>query len=206
MKIDVINVHREKVSELEVNDQILGEPAKSHLVYDAVRRHLAGKRKGTADTKERSFVSGGGKKPWRQKGTGRARAGSTRSPLWKGGGKIFGPHPRSYAFSLPLKVRREALRSVLAAKFQEKKMLILESLEQSEVKTQKFQKTLQGLGVSNALIVLDSPQETIVKSARNLPGIQIAQVDQLNVVDILRHEHLIFLRSSWEKVERNLGT
>lgn len=204
MKIDVINVQREKVSEVEVSDQILGEPAKGHLVYEAVRRYLAGKRKGTAETKERSFVSGGGKKPWRQKGTGRARAGSTRSPLWRGGGKIFGPHPRRYAFPLPQKVRREALRSVLAAKFQEKKMMILESLEQSEVKTQKFQKTLQGLGVSNALIVLDHPQEVLEKSARNLPGIQIARVDHLNVMDILRHEHLIFLRSSWEKVERNL--
>ncbi len=204
MKIDIINTNRQKVSEIEVNDRVLNEPGKDHLVYDAVRMHLACRRRGTAETKERSLVSGGGKKPWKQKGTGRARSGSTRSPLWRGGGKVFGPHPRSYSFRLPQKVRQEALRSVLATKFQEKKMLVLESLEMPEIKTGKFHKTLRGMGVSDALIVLDGHQEGIEKSARNVPGIQIALVDNLNIHDIMRHEHLIFLRSSWEKMERKL--
>lgn len=204
MKIDIVNIQREKVAEIEVDDRLLGIPGNPTLVYDAVRMHLACRRRGTAETKERSMVSGGGKKPWRQKGTGRARSGSTRSPLWRGGGKIFGPHPRRYGFRLPQKVRKEALRSVLAAKFQDQKMVLVESLDLPTIKTQALKKALLGLGVSNALIVLEKHHEVIEKSARNMEGIQIALVDNLNVHDILRHEHLIFLRSSWERVERNL--
>jgi large subunit ribosomal protein L4 len=118
-KVDIIDMRCQKISEMEVDDRLLGEPEKPHLVYDIVRMQLACRRRGTASTKERSFISGGGRKPWRQKGTGRARAGSTRSPLWRGGGTIFGPHPRDYSFYPPKKVRSAALRSVLSSKFRE---------------------------------------------------------------------------------------
>jgi large subunit ribosomal protein L4 len=204
VKIDILDVRRQKVAEMDVDDRILQGPEKAHLVYDAVRRELAGRRKGTAATKQRSLVSGGGRKPWKQKGTGRARAGHSRSPLWRGGGKVFGPQPRSYAFQLNRKVRRAALRSVLAGKFQENKLLVLDSLKLDEVKTKKLQAAMKELGVSNALVVIDRPDEVLEKSARNIPWLQVARVEGLNVHDILRHEHLIFLRASWEMVERNL--
>ncbi|MCX5907056.1 MAG: 50S ribosomal protein L4, partial [Deltaproteobacteria bacterium] len=204
MKVDILDIRRQKVAEIEVDDRLLKESEKPYLVYDAVRMQLAGERKGTACTKERADVSGGGKKPWKQKGTGRARAGHSRSPLWRGGGTVFGPQPRSYAFRLPRKVRRAALRAVLAGKFQEDKMLVLDSLNLEEIKTKKLLSALKGLGITNALMVIDGPNEILEKSARNIPWLQVTRVEGVKVHDILRHEHLIFLRASWEKMERNL--
>jgi large subunit ribosomal protein L4 len=206
LKIDVLDVHRNKVSEMEINEQLLNEPDKPHLIYDVVLMQLASRRSGTASTKERSDVSGGGKKLWKQKGTGRARVGSSRSPLWKGGGTIFGPHPRNYSYRLPKKVRQAALRSALASKYREQKLMILRDIVLEEAKTKKFQEVLKNLGIDNALIVLDRSDQALEKSARNLPRIQIIQCEGLNVHDILRHEHLLFLRSSLEKVERSLCT
>ena len=204
VKVDIIDIHRHKTSEMEVGDHLLNEPEKPHLVFDVVRMQLAGRRSGTAATKERSLISGGGRKPWKQKGTGRARAGSTRSPLWRGGGTIFGPHPRDYSFQLPKKVRRAALCSVLSDKFREEKLLVLEGLGLTEAKTKPFQSALKTLQVQSALIVIEGPDPTLEKSARNIPGIQVIECEGLNVHDILRHEYLIFLRSSLEKVERKL--
>ncbi len=203
-KIDIIDSQCQKISEMEVKDHLLNEPEKPHLIYDMVRMQLASRRRGTAATKERSFISGGGKKPWKQKGTGRARSGSNRSPLWRGGGTVFGPHPRDYSFRLPKKVRQAALRSALSSKFRENRLLVLDRLELEEMKTKKFQAALKIMKVSNALIVIDSPDEVLEKSARNIPGIQVSRCAGLNVYDILRHEHLVFLRASLEKVERNL--
>lgn len=203
-KVDIIDLQRKKVSEMEVDDRLLNEPEDPNLVYEAVRRQLAVRRSGTAQTKERSAISGGGKKPWRQKGTGRARAGATRSPLWRGGGTVFGPHPRDYAFSLPKKVRQAALRSVVSQKFRENKMVVLDALDLAEPKTRKFVDALKGLEIRSALIVIDGAHEAIERSARNVPRIQVTQCAGLNVHDILRHEHLVFLRSSLEKMERNL--
>ncbi len=204
VKVDIIDIHRHKTSEMEVGDHLLNEPEKPHLVYDVVRMQLAGRRRGTASTKERSLISGGGRKPWKQKGTGRARAGSTRSPLWRGGGTIFGPHPRSYSFQVPKKVRRAALCSVLSDKFREEKLLVLEGLGVTEAKTKQFHSALKTLQVQNALIVVEGRDLTLEKSSRNIPGIQVIECEGLNVHDILRHEYLIFLRSSLEKVERKL--
>ncbi|MDI6753429.1 MAG: 50S ribosomal protein L4 [Thermodesulfobacteriota bacterium] len=204
VKIDIIDINRQKISEMEVGDHLLHEPEKPHLIYDVVRRQLACRRSGTASTKERSFVSGGGRKPWKQKGTGRARAGSNRSPLWRGGGTIFGPHPRDYSFHLPQKVRRAALRSAVSDKFREEKLLVLERWELEEAKTKRFLATLKTLGIHNALIVTDGRDEKLEKSARNVPRIQVIECEGLNVYDILRHEHLIFLRSSLERMERKL--
>jgi len=203
-KVDIFDMRRQKISEIEVDDRVLNEPEKPHLIYEVVRMQLACRRSGTAATKERSFVSGGGRKPWRQKGTGRARVGSTRSPLWRGGGTIFGPHPRDYSFRPPRKVRQAALRSVLSSKYRENKLLVLERLDLPEAKTRSFLAVLKVLGISNALIVIDGPDEVLEKSALNIPGIQVTRCEGLNVHDLLRHENVVFLRSSLEKVERNL--
>ncbi|NWF57178.1 MAG: 50S ribosomal protein L4 [Syntrophaceae bacterium] len=203
-KVEVIDMQRQKVAEMEVDDRLLKTTEKSHLIYDVVRWQLARRRRGTAATKERSDVSGGGKKPWKQKGTGRARAGHSRSPLWRGGGTIFGPRPRDYSYPLPKKVRDAGLMAALSAKYREEKLVVLDRFGLEGIRTRRFREVLQGLGVSNALIVIDGPDETLEKSARNLPGVQVLRVAGLNVHDILRHEHLVFLRSSLEKVERNL--
>jgi large subunit ribosomal protein L4 len=165
---------------------------------------LAGRRRGTAETKERSDVSGGGRKPWKQKGTGRARAGHSRSPLWRGGGTVFGPHPREYDFRPPKKVRQAALRSVLAAKYREEKLLVLDQWDLGAVKTKTFQETLKTLGIQRALVIIDGPNPNLEKSARNVPSILISRWEGLNVHDMLRFDHVVFLRSSLEKVERKL--
>jgi large subunit ribosomal protein L4 len=202
-KIQIIDIQRQKVAEMEVDDQLLNATDKAHLVYDLVRWQLACRRSGTAATKERSEVSGGGKKPWKQKGTGRARAGHSRSPLWRGGGTVFGPQPRDYSYRLPKKVREAGLIAALSSKFREEKLVVLDRFGLEGIRTRRFQEALKTLGISSALIVIDGPDETLEKSARNVPGVQILQVQGLNVHDILRHEHLVFLRSSLEKVERN---
>lgn len=204
MKIDVINLERRKIAEIEVADFLVQETVKPHLIYEAVRNLLAGRRKGTAATKERSFVSGGGRKPWRQKGTGRARVGSIRSPLWRGGGTIFGPHPRDYAYPLPKKVRQAALRSAITYKFRENKLLVIDSWQIEEAKTKKFVGILNNLGVKNALIVTAGKDEKLQKSANNIPGVQVSELSGLNVHDILRHEHLILSPASLQELERRL--
>ncbi len=203
-KIEIIDMQRQKVAEMEVDDRLLTAKGKSHLVYDVVRWQLAGKRSGTAATKERSAISGGGKKPWKQKGTGRARAGHSRSPLWRGGGTIFGPRPRDYSYALPRKVREAGLISALSSKYQEERLVVLDRFGLEGIRTRPFQEALKKLGISNALIVIDEPDEVLEKSARNIPGVQVLKVRGLNVHDILRHEHLVFVRSSLEKVERNI--
>ena len=203
-KVAVFDIQRQKIAEMEVEDRLLNEPERPHLIYDVVRCQLASRRSGTAATKERSFISGGGRKPWKQKGTGRARAGHTRSPLWRGGGTIFGPRPRDYSYNPPKKVRQAALRAALSFKYREEKLLVLDRFGLEEIRTRRFQEALKTLGVTSALIIIDGPDEILEKSARNVPGVQVMQYQGLNVHDILRYEHLVFLRSSLEKVERNL--
>jgi len=203
-KVDIIDIRRQKVGEMEVDDRLLSEPEKPHLIYETVRMQLAGRRRGTAETKERSDVSGGGRKPWKQKGTGRARAGHSRSPLWRGGGTVFGPHPREYDFRPPKKVRQAALRSVLSAKYREEKLLVLDQWDLGAVKTKTFQETLKTLGIQRALVIIDGPNPNLEKSARNVPSILISRWEGLNVHDMLRFDHVVFLRSSLEKVERKL--
>jgi large subunit ribosomal protein L4 len=203
-KIEIIDMERKKVAEMEVDDRLLKAKEKSHLIYDVVRWQLAGKRSGAAATKERSAVSGGGKKPWKQKGTGRARAGHSRSPLWRGGGTIFGPRPRDYSYALPKKVREAGLISALSSKYHEERLVVLDGFRLEGIRTRPFQEALEKLGISSALIVIDEADEVLERSARNVPGVQVLQVRGLNVHDILRHEHLVFLRSSLEKVERNI--
>jgi large subunit ribosomal protein L4 len=178
----------------------------SSLLYDAVRRHLASQRKGSASTKNRALVRGGGAKPWRQKGTGRARAGSRRSPLWRGGGTIFGPMPRDYVLALPKKVRRAALRVALSSKRQEGKLILLDKFPLDGFKTRKVLEVLRRFQVEDALIVTDEKNLFLERSARNIPDIEVIHYEDLNVYDILTHEHLILLSQTVQKIEGVLAS
>jgi len=169
-----------------------------------VRMQLAGRRSGTAATKTRSEVSGGGKKPWKQKGTGRARAGSSRSPLWRGGGTMFGPSPRSYEYAVPKKVRKLALCSALSMKRKENKMLIVDKLELQEIKTATFVNLLRQLGFSNVLIIAQE-NSNLEKSARNVPQVKVLRPEGLNVYDVLRYENLIITQPCVEKIQGRLA-
>jgi large subunit ribosomal protein L4 len=197
----VYDIGNQKVSDVEVDERVFGVEIKPSLFYDAVRHDLATQRKGTAATKNRTLVRGGGAKPWRQKGTGRARAGTRRSPLWRGGGTIFGPMPRSYDFSLPKKVKEAALRAALSLKRQEGKLIVLDSFPLEGFKTQKVLEVLKKFKVENALIVTDEKNPFLERSARNIPGLQVLRRNGLNVYDILNHEHLILLRPVVQRIQ-----
>jgi len=190
--LDVVNAKNEKVDSLELPEVIFGAPVKPHLLHEVVRMQLANRRQGTADTKGRSDVSGGGKKPWKQKGTGRARAGSTRSPLWRHGGTIFGPHPRSYAFEVPKAVRRQALLAALTTKAQAGAIRLLESVSLEKPSTKQMRGMLQAVGAQGkALVVLPARDEVVEKSARNLPEVRVLTVRGLNVYDVLKADTLV---------------
>lgn len=202
--VDVVDTSRNKVAQIDVSDDIFNAPVREHLFYDVVRMQLASRRSGTAATKTRSAVSGGGKKPWKQKGTGRARAGSSRSPLWRGGGTIFGPMPRSYEYAVPKKVRKLALRSALSMKRKENKMLIVDKLELKEIKTAAFVNLLKQLGLSNVLIVAQE-NNNLEKSARNVPQVKVLRPEGLNVYDVLRYENIIITQPCVEKIQGRLA-
>jgi large subunit ribosomal protein L4 len=197
----VYDTNHQKVREIELNDRIFDTKVNPSLFYDSVRSHLASQRKGTAATKNRALVRGGGAKPYRQKGTGRARAGTRRSPLWKGGGTIFGPMPKDYSFSLPKKARRVALWSALSLKRQEEKLILLDQFPLEGFKTRQVQEVLKKFKVEDALIVTDDKNILLERSARNIPGIEVLRYNSLNVFDILNHEHLILLTTAVEKIE-----
>jgi large subunit ribosomal protein L4 len=202
----VYDIGNQKVSDLELDDRVFGAKINTALFYDVVRKDLASKRKGTASTKNRALVRGGGAKPWRQKGTGRARAGTRRSPLWRGGGTIFGPMPRDYSLSLPKKVRRAALRAALSLKRQEEKLILLNSFPLDGFKTRQVLEVLRRFQVQDALIVTDGSDPYLERSARNIPEIDVLRYEGLNVYDILNHEHLILLRPAVEKIEGALAS
>jgi len=197
----VYDIGNQKVSDIELNDRIFDAKVNPTLFYDAVRMDLASQRKGTASTKNRTPVRGGGAKPWRQKGTGRARAGSRRSPLWRGGGTIFGPMPRDYSFSLPKKEKRAALRAALSLRRQEGKLILLNDFPVEAFKTRQVLEVLRRFQVEDALIVTDGRRLYLERSTRNIPGIEVLRYEGLNVYDILNHEHLILLRPTVEKIE-----
>jgi large subunit ribosomal protein L4 len=201
---DLYNLEKKKVGKIELQDQIFAAPVKPHLFHEVTTWQLAKRRRGTAATKERSEVRGGGRKPWRQKGTGRARAGTSRSPLWRGGGTIFGPQPRDYAYPLPKKIRLAALRSALSLRFQEGKLLLLDAFPSPEIKTKAFVKAMEGLGVKSAVLVIDGENLNLERSARNVPWVKVLPHNGLNVYDILRYEHLIILKPAIEKIEERL--
>ncbi|MCJ7663478.1 MAG: 50S ribosomal protein L4 [Desulfobacterales bacterium] len=201
---DLYNLEKKKVGKLELLDKIFAAPVKPQLFHEVTTWQLAKRRQGTASTKERSAVRGGGRKPWRQKGTGRARAGTSRSPLWRGGGTIFGPHPRDYGYPLPKKVRLAALRSALSLRFQEGKLLLLDAFPSPEMKTKAFVKAMEGLGIKSAVVVTDGENTNLERSARNVPWVKVLRHNGINVYDILRYEHLIILKPAVGKIEERL--
>jgi large subunit ribosomal protein L4 len=200
-KLAVYNIGNQKVNDIELDDQIFKVKMNPALLYNAVRMNLASQRKGSAATKNRALVRGGGAKPWRQKGTGRARAGSRRSPLWRGGGTIFGPMPKEYAFSLPKKERRTALRAALSLKLQEEKLILLDEFPLNGFKTKQVLEVLKKFNVENALIVTSEKNIFLERSARNIPGVEVLRADELNVYDILNHEHLILLNPVLTRIQ-----
>jgi large subunit ribosomal protein L4 len=205
--LPVVSQSRAPVGELRVPAAIVAGPVKDALLHAAVRGQLAGRRAGTHATKTRGFVSGGGKKPWKQKGTGRARAGSIRSPIWAGGGTIFGPQPREYAYRLPRSARRAALRAALADRHAAGTLLVVDSLTLPEPRTKHMVECLTGLGVGEGgvLVVLAEHDPAIERAARNLPWAKVIVAGGLNVYDVLRHRHLVLTRPALEQVVVRLG-
>ena len=193
----------QKLSEMELPGHLFGIKPHQGALYDAVRAHLAARRQGTASTKGRSEVRGGGRKPWRQKGTGRARAGTTRSPLWVGGGVTFGPKPRQYGIRLPHKVVRLALKSALSASAQEGRVAVLESLAMEAPKTKELHGILDNMGFTggSCLLVLDQYQENIFLSGRNIPGLQLRTANALHAYDIINSDQVVFTKSALQKLE-----
>lgn len=202
---DVVNPQNEKVDEVVLSEAVFGVPVKGHLLHEAVRWQRARQRRGTASTKGRSEVSGGGRKPWRQKGTGRARAGSNRSPLWRHGGISHGPKPRDWSFRFPKALRRDALRTALSTKIAAREVRILEDLTMDRPSTKTFQSLLKGLGITGKVLVVTSQREEAVeKSARNLPRVKVLLAQGVNVSDVLNADAILFTREALVKVEETL--
>ena len=189
----------------ELKEQIFGIKTRPHLLHQTVVMQLNNRRAGTAATKSKGFVRGGGKKPWRQKGKGRARAGSIRSPIWVGGGTIFGPQPRDYSFRMPRKARKEALLSALSLKNRDGKIIVVDKLELEDAKTKLMVKALAELKVTSALIVISQPDATIERSSRNIPAVKVLRVEGLNVYDLVRYEHLILTEGALKLLEERLA-
>ena len=202
----VYNIGNQKVNDIELDDQIFKVKTHPAVFHNVVRMNLASQRKGSAATKNRALVRGGGAKPWRQKGTGRARAGTRRSPLWRGGGTIFGPMPKDYAFSMPKKERRTALRAALSLKLQEEKLILLDEFPLNGFKTKQVLEVLKRFSVENALIVTNEKNVFLERSTRNISNIDVLRAEELNVYDILNHEHLILLSPVLTRIQGVLAS
>ena len=201
-KVALYNVSGEQIGDIELSDDIFGIEVNTHVMYEAVKAYLANQRQGTQSAKTRSEVRGGGRKPWRQKGTGRARQGSIRSPQWKGGGVVFAPKPRDYSIRLPKKVRRLALKSAFSSKVESNEIIVIDELNMTTPKTKDMIKVLENLKVGKkALIVIPAKDENIYKSARNIPGVKTSAVNTLNVYDILNHNSFVITKDAVSKVE-----
>ena len=199
--VSVYNMEGKEVETIELSDAVFGVEVNEHLVHMAVVQHLANKRQGTQKAKTRSEVSGGGRKPWRQKGTGHARQGSTRAPQWAGGGVVFAPVPRDYSFKLNKKEKRAALKSVLTSRVQDGKLIVVDELKFDEIKTKNFKAVMDNLKVSKALVVLADNDEKVVMSARNLASIKTELVGSINVFDILKGDTLVLTKDAVAKIE-----
>ncbi len=205
--LDVVTVENRKAGTVEVSPAVFEAKVKPHLFHAEVRRQLAKRQRGTHSSKNRAAVSGGGSKPWRQKGTGRARQGTNRAPQWAGGGAVFGPVPRSHEHALPKKARRAALRGALSHRLSEGGLTVLESLELEGYSTRRMAEILAGLGLSgvSVLIVIEGASPTVERSARNIAGVDVLRAEGLNVYDVLWHEKLVMSRAALEAVELRLG-
>jgi large subunit ribosomal protein L4 len=204
MQIDVVNMEGQKVGQMEVAEEVFGCKVREHLLWEMVKAQQAAKRAGTHATKTREFVRGGGKKPYRQKGTGNARQGSTRSPNFVGGGKVFGPHPRDYGFTLPRKVKKAALAAALSLRAQEKKLVIVEKLVMETPKSKRLTAVFKALGVDSALVVENKGNSNLTKSVRNLVDFACLPPEGLNVYDILMHSGLVIAKDVVKAVEARI--
>ena len=203
-KLDIIDRNGKTADHVDLPESVFSGSANDHLIYEAVINYRANQRQGTAATKTRAFVSGGGKKPWRQKGTGRARVGSTRSPLWKKGGTVFGPQPRDYSYELPKKARRIALRSVLAGKHAAQELIIASELEIKAPKTKEAVALLKAYKLDSALLVDTHDNANLFLAVRNLPRVKAVDVAGLNIYDVLAHKSVVFSRRAFEAVLEKL--
>ena len=199
--VTVFNMEGIEVGTMELNDAVFGVEVNEHLVHLAVVAQLANKRQGTQKAKTRSEVSGGGRKPWRQKGTGHARQGSTRSPQWTGGGVVFAPTPRDYSFKLNKKEKRAALKSALTSRVAENKIIVLDELKLDEIKTKKFVQVMKNLNVEKALVVLNEMDKNVIASAANIPTVKTAQTNELNVFDVLKYETVVVTKAAVATIE-----
>lgn len=200
-KVSVYNIDGKEVGSIELNDAVFGVEVNEHLVHLAVVNQLANKRQGTQSAKTRSEVSGGGRKPWRQKGTGHARQGSTRAPQWTGGGIVFAPKPRDYSFKMNKKEKRIALLSALSSKVNDSKVVVLDSFELDEAKTKKFAEVMNNIKVSNALFVIDGENKNVVLSGRNIPTAKVSATNEINTYDVLKYDSLVMTKAAVEKLE-----
>ena len=206
MQLDVVNAQNEKVGQIEIGDALVAGPIKSDLIWEAVVHQNAGERRGTHATKNRAAVSGSGKKPWRQKGTGRARVGELRNPLWRKGGTVFGPQPRSYEYALPKKVERGALRAALAQKLRDGVVTVVEGLRVDEVKTKAAAALLRGLGAEGRTLVVDvHPDEKLALSVRNLSGVRLVASNRVSARDVVQARRVIATRAAIERLQEVLA-
>ena len=199
--VSVLNMEGKEVGSMELNDAVFGVEINEHLVHQAVVLQLANNRQGTQKAKTRSEVSGGGRKPWRQKGTGHARQGSTRAPQWTGGGVVFAPVPRDYSFKLNKKEKRAALKSVLTSKVADGKFVVVDDLKLDEIKTKKFVEVLNNLKVEKALVVLNDMDTNVIKSAANIATVKTTQTSEMNVFDVLKYDTVVATKAAVEKIE-----
>ncbi len=202
--VNIVNTKNESVGEIELNDDVFNREVKEYILHEVVRMQRAARRAGNACTKTRVEVSGGGRKPWKQKGTGRARAGTNRSPLWRGGGVAFGPKPRNYSFKLNRKVRQQAVSMALSARFQEGNLIVLDDFTLDQIKTKDFVNIMNILEVDNGIIVADNATDKLTKSSRNVNGYKVMSSEGLNVYDLLLHKKVILLRPVIENLEKRL--
>ena len=199
--VSVYNIEGKEVGSIELNDAVFGVEVNEHLVHMAVVNQLANNRQGTQSAKTRSEVSGGGRKPWRQKGTGHARQGSTRSPQWTGGGVVFAPKPRDYSFKMNKKEKRAALCSALSSKVADNKIVVLDAFNLDEVKTKKFAEVMSNLKVDKALVVIEGENKNVVLSGRNIPTVKVSAANEINTYDVLKYETLVVTKAAVEKLE-----
>lgn len=199
--VKVYNIEGKEVGSLELNDAIFGVEVNEHLMHMAVVSQLANKRQGTQSAKTRAEVSGGGRKPWRQKGTGHARQGSTRAPQWKGGGVVFAPKPRDYSFKMNRKEKALAIKSALTSRVEANKIIILDSISFDEIKTKKMTAVLESLKVKKALVVLDKKDDNVILSARNIPTVRTATSNAINVYDIVKYDTLVITKDAVAQIE-----
>ncbi len=200
-KVSVYNMEGREVETIDLSDDVFGVEINEHLVHMAVVQQLANKRQGTQKAKTRSEVSGGGRKPWRQKGTGHARQGSTRAPQWKGGGVVFAPVPRDYSFKMNKKEKRAALKSALTSRVQKNKLIVIDELKFDEIKTKNFKAVMDNLKVAKAYVVLNDNDEKVVMSARNLPNVQTALTNTINVYDVMKGGTVILTKDAVKTIE-----